>query len=498
MSWPLRIDPQFVRHFVPLFAPALILTAAFAAVVLLFLLPSVEHSYRQQRYDLCRRLVESALSDLRARQADVQAGEIAVETAQLRALARLRSLRFGTEGKDYFWIVGPDGRFLMHPYRPDLEGADPGRVLAPDGQPLAVLLAQMESVAAPQGDGMLAYRWHWKDDLDVLVDKVSYVARFQPWHWAVGTGVYTDDMAADLGRLRRTLLAAGIALTALAAAMAVILSWRAVRAERREARAREQLRQAHKLELIGRLAGGVAHDFNNILAAILGHAELASEQLPAGSPLRPSLDAIQTSAERAADLTRKLLTFSRTGRIERVVVDLHQPLCEAMSMLRRSLGGGAAIELLGDLHPQPLLVAGDPTLLQSALLNILINARDAMPDGGVLTVTTAPVERVAGASDGLPLPAGRYARVVIRDTGTGMPPEIQDHAFEPFYTTKPVGKGTGLGLSTVYGTVRDHGGAVTLESRPGVGTTVGILLPRAPAGARAVAPRGPARADASR
>jgi PAS domain S-box-containing protein len=239
----------------------------------------------------------------------------------------------------------------------------------------------------------------------------------------------------------------------------------------------EQLRQAHKMEAIGQLAGGIAHDFNNMLAGITGSAEMLELLVGESPPAQRYIQILRASAERAADLVGKLLTFARKGKMESTPVDVHEVLHTSVALLERSIG--KQIELRARLNADAAVVVGDPSQIQSAVLNLALNARDAMPEGGVLDIETRNVELDAGALEalGFSIVPGRYLHLLVRDTGCGMDAETLQHIFEPFYTTKDVGKGTGLGLPAVYGAVRDHRGALQVESAPGEGTRFHIYLP---------------------
>ncbi len=234
----------------------------------------------------------------------------------------------------------------------------------------------------------------------------------------------------------------------------------------------DQLRQSQKMEALGQLTGGIAHDFNNLLTVVVGGLDLIAKQVQDERLLRFATNAL-SAAERGARLTAQLLAFSRVQRLE-VKPTYVAPLIEEMRpLLRNVLGPG--IEKKFDLDPHLTPVLADPTQLEVAVLNLAINARDAMPDGGTLTISSRK-RRVANDPE---LEPGTYVELSIRDTGSGMPPEVQARAFEPFFTTKEVGKGTGLGLSMVYGMARQCGGAVKIESEPGRGTTVRLYFRRA-------------------
>jgi PAS domain S-box-containing protein len=246
-----------------------------------------------------------------------------------------------------------------------------------------------------------------------------------------------------------------------------------------EARQMEaRLRQADKMQALGTMAGGVAHDFNNLLTAILGSLQLARRRAGDAPPLQRLLNNATLAAERGSALTRRLLSFSRQHDLAPRTVEVNRLILGMGDLLSRTLGG--TVEVRRALSADTWQASVDPDQLELALLNLCINARDAMPGGGIITLTTR--NAVAGANEIPELAAGEYVAVSVRDCGTGMAPELLTRVFEPFFTTKEVGKGTGLGLSMVYGLTRQSGGSVTLESRLGEGTCVTLYLPRARSG----------------
>ncbi len=236
----------------------------------------------------------------------------------------------------------------------------------------------------------------------------------------------------------------------------------------------EQLRNAQQLEAIGRLAGGVAHDFNNILSIIMGHAELL---LVSGVDQRSrnGLEQMRRAAERAASLTQQLLAFSRKQVLQPKVLDLNEKVADVEKMLARVIGED--IELIARLHPSLKPVKADPSQVEQVLINLAVNARDAMPHGGKLAMETSNLELGVEEARDLELPPGPYVMLKVSDTGTGMDPATLAHVFEPFFTTKAMGKGTGLGLSTVYGIVKQSGGGIQATSELGRGTEFRLYLP---------------------
>ncbi|MCG3149081.1 MAG: Sensor histidine kinase RcsC [Verrucomicrobiae bacterium] len=239
-------------------------------------------------------------------------------------------------------------------------------------------------------------------------------------------------------------------------------------------RLEQQFLQAQKVEAVGRLAGGVAHDFNNILTAILGYSELILRRVQPGDPIRVNGEQIQKAAERAASLTRQLLAFSRKQVLEPRVFNLNDVILDLEKMLRRLIGED--IQFISMLGPQLAMVRADPAQIEQVIMNLVVNARDAMPERGTLTLKTANVTIPVGAPLQV-VPAGDYVTFRVTDTGVGMTEETKAHLFEPFFTTKPVGAGTGLGLATCFGIIQQSTGHITVESELSKGTTFTIYLP---------------------
>ena len=249
------------------------------------------------------------------------------------------------------------------------------------------------------------------------------------------------------------------------------------RAEEALAQSERQFRQAQKMEAVGRLAGGIAHDFNNLLTVIMGYSHVLATELGREHPLYTKIEETQKAGERAATLVRQLLAFSRKQPLEPKHLSLNNVVANLEVMLQRLIG--TDIRLVITLDPGNSQVRADQAQLEQVLMNLVLNARDAMPNGGTLTIETAQVELAKSPLYHVdPLPPGPYVKLSVADTGSGMDRETQAHIFEPFFTTKEEGKGSGLGLSTVYGIVTQSGGAIDVTSRVSHGTRFDIFFPR--------------------
>ncbi len=299
----------------------------------------------------------------------------------------------------------------------------------------------------------------------------------QKWDWGQAAGARMDQLAAMVAQRTSELQAANSQLKLEMA---------------EHARTESELRQAQKMEAVGQLAGGIAHDFNNLLTVIRGYTNCLAQDLPRSEKVAEALREIDSAAERAASLTAQMLMFSRKKRMQAQPVSLPDLITQFGSMLGRVLGEQIIMDISGG--DTPLMIQADPVMIEMVILNLALNARDAMPLGGTLQISARSREITHGAaqrhSQSRP---GLFACLVVADTGCGIPQELLPHLFEPFFTTKEPGKGTGLGLASAYGIIKQHGGWIEVESTPGEGTRFHIFLPAEikQAGLRETAPAAP-------
>ncbi len=338
---------------------------------------------------------------------------------------------------------------------------------------LASLLVFLVSLVAVVGIGTVVTR-----PLDTMVTAVDAIAAGDRSQRAPARGL--DEVAHLARAFNRMLDNLDSVQRQLEEANRTLEARVAERTQQLE-QARDQLVQAQKMEAVGRLAGGVAHDFNNLLTVVIGNAELAIAELAAGDPTRSHLEEVLAAARRGAGLAQQLLAFGRKQILQPRVVDLNLLVGDALQMLRRLIGED--IELRVVVAPRVAPVRADVTQLQQVIMNLAVNARDAMSSGGILTIETGNVEvDAAFARAHAPMPPGAWVMLAVRDNGAGMDERVRAHLFEPFFTTKEVGKGTGLGLATVYGIIKQSGGFIWVESAPGAGAEFRIYLPPVAAG----------------
>jgi signal transduction histidine kinase len=488
-------DQQIPATLLKIFTPVLLTIVLFIGTFFGFILPNVESQLMDRKREMIHTLTQSAWSTIGYYADLAEKGELSVIKAQSRATAHLRSMRYGAEGKDYFWINDMHPNIVMHPYRPELEGQDVTDFTDPNGKRLFVAFAD---IVRQKGAGFVDYQWQWLDNPEKIVPKISYVKGFQPWGWVVGTGVYVEDVRSQILAITQRWTIICLLITAVLVILGIYVILQGAKAERigrqikEQARLRqEQLYQSAKMASLGTLVSGVAHEINNPIATVMLNLQVfekfwqSSEQILDGHFKRSENFAVGGMPyPQLKQRLPRLLSDAREGveRVKRIVgdlkefagihpsdslsdVDLNTVVEKALGLVR-SLTKKAASDLHVHYGSDLPTIYGNSQRIEQVAVNLLVNACQAATEAPiVLRVATGFQEE------------SRELFFQIEDTGIGMAPEVLARIADPFFTTKRDRGGTGLGLSISHTIVKDHGGRMEFESQPGQGTTATVYLP---------------------
>ena len=475
--------------------PVSLTVVLFGMTIFLLLIPMIEEKLMDGKREMIRELTESSWSILAACEKKEREGALSRQAAQASAVESVRRLRYGPELKDYFWINDMHPRIVVHPYRPDLEGKDISEYADPNGKRLFV---EFVKIVEAHGAGYVDYEWQWKDDPGRIVPKISYVKGFKPWNWIIGTGIYVEDVRAEIAAITRklTLISLGILfliviLSAYVVRRGVIVAYEKKQAEEKARLRQEQLFRAAKMVSLGTLVSGVAHEINNPVTSallntqtlrrvwenilpILDERSLEQGDFKVGGMTyqeirdrMPLLLAhIEDGTRRVRDIVNDLKDFARETPSERSDdIDVNKVVEKAVGLvsnLIRKSTDNFSVKYMTD----PPVFKGNAQRIEQVIINLVMNACQALPDG-------KKAVRVITGKD----PEGPSVFVDVRDEGTGMPPDIVQQIKDPFFTTKRDGGGTGLGLAISDRIVQDHEGKLTFTSEPGSGTTVRVSFP---------------------
>jgi signal transduction histidine kinase len=476
--------------------PVVSTLALFAATIFIFILPRMEARMMADKREMIRELTQTAWSHLHVYQEKEIRGELSRAEAQARAIDALRRLRYGPENKDYFWINDMHPRLLMHPYRPDLEGSDISDFADPSGKKLFV--AFVDTVRSG-GAGYVDYQWQWKDDPSRIVPKISYVKGFAPWGWIVGTGIYVEDVRAEIAAITRNLTIACLVILSLIMGLSGYIVAQSAAVERRRQAAdkqarlhREQLFQADKMATLGTLVSGIAHEINNPITYVMMNAPILQKSWESVLPIlddyrqsRGDFKVAHMDYSRLRERIPLLLKDIADGaaRVKAIVGDLKDfARREPPEMSDTFSINDTAVKAVGlvnnlikkctrhfslDLGSEVPDIFGNRQKVEQVIINLLVNACQSLtdPDQSV---------RLRTARD----PIADSVMIEIEDQGSGMPAEVLQRIKDPFFTTKRESGGTGLGLAIADRIVEDHGGTLRFTSAVGAGTTVRVILPR--------------------
>jgi signal transduction histidine kinase len=467
----------------------------FGMTIFFLLIPLIEEKLMDGKREMIRELTESSWSILAAHALKERQGVLSRQRAQASAVANLRRLRYGPELKDYFWINDMHPRIIMHPYRPDLEGKEISEFTDPNGKHLFV---EFVKVVKARGAGYVDYEWQWKDDPGRIVPKISYVKGFEPWGWIVGTGIYVEDVRAEIASITRKLTLICLGILAVIVALSVYIVRRGIiveqekkRAEEKAKERQEQLFRAAKMVSLGTLVSGVAHEINNpVTSALLntqtlrkvwdGVLPILDERSQNGENFQLGamsyeeirermprlLSHIEEGTRRVRDIVTDLKDFARETPSERLDdIDVNQVVLKAVGLVS-NLVKKSTDDFAVAYTPDPPVFKGNAQRIEQVIINLVMNACQALVDSkkAVRIRTGIDIEN-----------SGVF--VEVQDEGIGMSPEVIQQIKDPFFTTKRDGGGTGLGLSISDRIVRDHEGEMTFSSEQGKGTTVRVTFP---------------------
>jgi len=474
--------------------PVSLTVILFGLTIFLLLLPLIEKKLMDGKREMIRELTESSWSILAAHAQEERDGLLTRQKAQASAIENLRRLRYGPELKDYFWINDMHPRIVMHPYRPDLEGKDISGFSDPNGKRLFV---EFVKVVKANSAGYVDYEWQWKDDPDRIVPKISYVKGFEPWGWIVGTGIYVEDVRAEIAAITRKLTLICLGILAVILALSVYIVRRSVIVEQQKKQAeekarlrQEQLFRAAKMVSLGTLVSGVAHEINNPVTSTLLNTQTLRKVWDGVLPILDErsrnegdfrlggmtyqgirermpmlLSHIEDGTRRVRDIVTDLKDFARETPAERSDdIDLNEVVLKAVGLVS-NLIKKSTNDFAVDYTPNPPVFKGNAQRIEQVVINLVVNACQAISDS----------ERAVRVRTGRD-PDEACVFVEVRDEGIGVAPEVMQQIKDPFFTTKRDAGGTGLGLAISDRIVRDHEGKMTFISEQGKGTTVRVYF----------------------
>ena len=480
-----------------IFLPVVLTVLLFIMTIFLLILPEMQERLLEGKREVIRELVASAWSSLEGYARQEREGLMTQDDAQALAMSHIRGLRYGHDLKDYFWINDMQPRMIMHPYRPDLEGKDISTFADPAGKRLFV--ACVEIVRAG-GAGYVDYQWQWMDDPTRIVPKISYVMGFDPWGWIIGTGIYVEDVHAQISAITRKTTLICIWILCLIIILSIHIVWHGVKVTRDKKLAeektwvkQEQLFQAAKMASLGTLVSGVAHEINNPITSIMlnapnltrmweamlpildrHHAQHGDFQVGASvySRIRDRvpqmLAGITGDARRVRDIVADLKDFARDNPSEmKDDVDLNDVVNKAVGLTANLIKKSTQFFTLTCQPDLPTLL-GNAQRIEQVAINLVVNACQALPDAdrSVTVATGFEAEK-------------KQIILEVRDEGEGIDAAALKRITDPFFTTRREQGGTGLGLAISDRIVKDHGGTMNYKSTPGKGTTVRVAFPLA-------------------
>ncbi len=459
------------RVVVPTFLTFVLFIASFFFVII----PAIRENSMDRKREMIQELTLSAWNILAKLYHDEKQGLMSQEKAKSQAIEQIRNLHYGQEMKDYFWINDMTPRMIIHPYRTDLNGKDLSNYTDPDGRKVFM---EIVKVVAEHDSGFVRYKWQANDRTSRIIAKISYVKGFTPWGWVIGTGIYIDDVNAEIDRHIEKIVAVSLVIcmvNVLIFSYIIRISYLTHKKQRNAElelkKTKSTLALSEKMASLGRLSAMVAHEINNPLSGILSYARLSTRYLDKPdintddmNAIRGNLAIISSETKRCGDIVKNLLLFARQSRGNVELVHLNDIVTLSANIISHS-ARMKEIDLKTELAPGDDLVRCDPGAIQQILVSLIVNSLESSPQGSTVTIKTDCLDQ-------------KQIKFKVIDQGHGIDENDLPFIFDPFFSTKDSSTSLGLGLSAVYGIVERHAGSIDVKSRPGKGTRFTITLPR--------------------
>jgi len=455
--------------------PTVLTIVLFISAFFFVIIPSIRENSMDRKREMIRELTTSAWNILAKFNNDEQKGTMTRRQAQQQAIEQIKTLHYGQQLKDYFWINDMTPRMIIHPYRTDLNGKDLNNYTDPDGKKVFI---EIVKVVTENGSGYVNYKWQANDDPSNIVEKISYVKGFSPWGWVIGTGIYIEDVNAEIDLLIQNIIAVSIVIWMFNVLLFVNIIRVSYLTHKKQRAAEQELKKtksslalSEKMASLGTLSAMVAHEINNPLSGILSYAKLSTKYLEKGELNKSTVDSvisnlsvIASETKRCGEIVKNLLLFAKQSLGDVQPVHLNEIITLSTKVIDHS-AKMKDIELIAELDSGDDTIQCDPGSIQQILVSLIVNSLESSAQGKQIIVKTDYKDK-------------DKILIKVKDQGHGIDEKNLPFIFDPFFSTKDSNSSLGLGLSAVYGIVQNHSGNIQVESKIGRGTEFTITLPR--------------------